>query len=87
MSRLITMVQTAFEVYSWLIIIRVVLSWMPHDPYKPVFRFIYEVTEPALAPFRRLRLGRNMGIDFAPFFALIALYIVERMLLRLLFMI
>lgn len=32
----------------WLIIIRVFLSYLPHDPYAPIFRFIYEMTEPIM---------------------------------------
>lgn len=83
MYRLIPYVRIAFDVYYWLIIVRVLLSWIPHDPYKPIFRFIYEVTEPALAPFRKL-MSRRMMIDFSPLFALIALQILETLVLNIL---
>ncbi len=73
----------AFEVYNWLIIVRVFLSWIPHDPYRPVFRFIYEITEPVLAPFRRLMGGRMM-IDFSPIIAIIVLQFVERLIIDIL---
>lgn len=83
MYRLIPYVRTAFEVYNWLIIIRVFLSWIPHDPYKPVFRFIYEITEPVLSPFRKM-IGRRMMIDFSPVIAIIVLQFIEMLVLNLL---
>ncbi|PKM90989.1 MAG: YggT family protein [Firmicutes bacterium HGW-Firmicutes-12] len=83
MYRFIPYIRIAFDVYYWLIIIRVVLSWVPHDPYKSIFRFIYEVTEPALAPFRKL-MGRKMMIDFSPLFALLVLQVLEMLVLNLL---
>jgi len=43
----------AFTVYSWILIARIILSWVRHNPYQPVIRFVYEVTEPYLALFRR----------------------------------
>ena len=85
MNWLIPYVQMAFEVYSWLVVIRVFLSWIPHNPYAPVFRFIYEVTEPAMAPFRKL-LGRFifLGMDFSPILVIFALRIIETLVLNLL---
>lgn len=81
----IFLVRTAFEVLNWLIIIRVLLSWFRHDPYHPVMRFIYEITEPVLAPFRRLLPARSgMPIDFSPFIAILVLQLVERLVLDLL---
>lgn len=83
MYQLIPYVRIAFEVLNWLIIIRVFLSWIPHDPYKPVFRFVYEITEPVLAPFRKL-IGGRMMIDFSPVIAIIALQLLESLVLDLL---
>jgi YggT family protein len=72
-----------FEVYSFLIIAQVLMSWVPHDRYHPVFRFIEEVTEPVLRPFRRL-IPAVGGIDFSPIIALMAVEIVRRVILSLL---
>ena len=82
MYKIIPYLRIAFEVYNWLIIIRVFLSWIPHDPRKPIFRFLYEITEPVLAPFRRL-IGTRMAIDFSPVLAIIVLQLVESMIIRL----
>jgi len=72
-----------FEVYSFLIIAQVLMSWIPHDRYHPVFRFIEEITEPVLTPFRRL-IPSVGGIDFSPIIALMALELVRRIILSLL---
>lgn len=80
---IIPYVRTAFEVFNWLIIIRVVLSWIPHNPYSPIFKFIYEVTEPVLAPFRRM-IGIRPGIDFSPIIAIFALQVVEYLIIMIL---
>ncbi|ATW24947.1 YggT family protein [Candidatus Formimonas warabiya] len=77
-------IRTAFEVLNWLIIIRVLLSWIRHDPYHPVIKFIYEITEPVLAPFRRLIPMRpGMPIDFSPFLAILILQFIEHVILNL----
>ncbi|HPF20783.1 MAG TPA: YggT family protein [Syntrophomonas sp.] len=80
---LYNIVNVMFEVYSFLIIAQVLMSWIPHDRYHPVFRFIEEITEPVLTPFRRL-IPSVGGIDFSPIIALMALELVRRIILSLL---
>jgi len=81
---LIDIVDIIFDVMYWLIIVRVILSWVRHDPYNPIFRFIYEVTEMVLAPVRRLIPMRGMAIDFSPIIALILLQLLKDVVLDLL---
>ena len=50
--------------YMWIIIIRALLSWVNPDPWNPIVRFLYQVTEPVLRPIRR-RLPYT-AIDFSP---------------------
>lgn len=57
----------------WLIIIRALVSWVNPDPYNPVVQFLYKTTEPFLIPFRRIIPVWRTGIDFSPFFAILAL--------------
>ncbi|WP_258359349.1 YggT family protein [Moorella sulfitireducens] len=81
MQTLVLLIRTAFEVLNWLIIARILLSWFPHNPYHPIMRFIYEVTEPVLAPFRRLMPRTSIPIDFSPIIAVLVLQLVERLLI------
>ncbi|MDK2823281.1 MAG: YggT family protein [Clostridia bacterium] len=77
MYLLIDIVDIVFDVMYWLIIIRVILSWVRHDPYNPIFRFIYEVTEIVMGPVRRLVPIRGMGIDFSPIIAILLLQLIN----------
>ncbi|MEW8958299.1 hypothetical protein MHOCP_08670 [Moorella humiferrea] len=81
MQTLLLIIRTAFEVLNWLIIARILISWFPHDPYHPVMRFIYEVTEPVLAPFRRLMPRTGIPLDFSPILAVLVLQLIERLLI------
>jgi YggT family protein len=47
------------------ILVRVVFSWISSSPSNPIYRLAYDVTEPLLAPIRRL-LPQTMGLDFSP---------------------
>lgn len=82
---LIDFIDLIFDVMYWLIIIRVILSWIPHDPYNPIFRFIYEVTELIMGPVRRLVPLQGMGIDFSPIIVLLLLQLIKSFVFKLLF--
>lgn len=77
-------VSVAFEVYSWILIVRILLSWIRHNPYQPIIRFIYEVTEPYLRIFRRI-VPAYGGVDFSPIVAFFALRIIEWIIIRILY--
>ncbi len=83
-SLLVTFVAVGIEIYIWLIIIRVVLSYFRPRGYHPVFRFIYEVTEPALRLCRRLVPVVAGGLDFSPFILVIILEVLRQLLVHLL---
>lgn len=68
MSFLVKIVDVAFQVYAILILVRVVLSWVRHNPYHPVIRFVYDMTDPYLNIFRRL-LPPIGVVDFSPVIA------------------
>jgi YggT family protein len=45
------------ELYVVILFVRAILSWFPYDPSSPlngVRRVVFAVTEPVLAPFRRI---------------------------------
>jgi len=65
------------NVYTWLILARVVLSWVNPMPRNELLRMVVRITEPALAPLRPLlNFG---GFDFSP----IAVFLILRILMRL----
>jgi YggT family protein len=74
------LVRILLEAYFWIIIARAVLSWVNPDPYNPIVRFLYRVTEPVLRPIRRRLPTTAMGIDFSPMIVLAVLYVLESFL-------
>ncbi len=74
------LVNIIFEVMIWLIIVRCILSFVRHNPYQPIIRFVYEVTEPVMAPFRRL-IPATGGIDFSPIVVFLVLQLVRQLVL------
>ncbi len=58
------------SLYMWVIIIAALISWVRPDPYNPIVRFLYGVTEPVLSPIRR-RIGVLGGIDVSPMVAIL----------------
>ncbi|MGQ9531201.1 MAG: YggT family protein [Desulfotomaculales bacterium] len=83
MGTIIAVVNTAFYVYNWLIFIRVILSWFRHNPYHPVIRFVYEITEPVLGLFRRIIPPLGV-IDLSPLVALLVIEVVRAVVVRIL---
>ncbi len=68
------------------ILARVLLSWFPigpDNPLRPVIRIVYQITEPILAPIRRVLPSMGM-LDLSPMVAIILLIIVQRILGRVL---
>ena len=57
-----------FRIIKYSILIRVLMSWVPGDPGSPIRRFFYEVTEPVLAPVRKIMPRMGM-IDLSPIIA------------------
>lgn len=55
-----------FSVYTWVVLGRVIVSWVNADPYNPIVRFLYEATEPLLGRIRRFLPMSMGGIDFSP---------------------
>lgn len=66
-------------IYTILIVIRVLMSWIPNIPENPairaVFAFIEDVTEPYLALFRRFIPPIGGGLDISPIVAILVLSI------------
>lgn len=68
--------------YMWIIIGRVVISWVNADPYNPVVRFLYEATEPVLGRIRRLLPLSFGGIDFSPMILILAIMFLQSFLIQ-----
>jgi YggT family protein len=66
LSAVATILDLALNIYMWLIIARALLSWVNPDPYNPIVRFLYNVTEPVLSFLRRRVPVVFGGLDLSP---------------------
>jgi len=80
---LMQLVNFAFSAFELLILARVLVSWINADRYNPIVQFIYRVTEPILAPVRRVLPPMGM-MDFSPIVVIIAALIIKQIILQLL---
>lgn len=65
------------SIYSWLIVINAILSWVPALYNSVIGRLINRIVDPYLALFRRgifAKLAYSTGIDFSPVIAILILY-------------
>jgi YggT family protein len=79
---LVTFIQMLVMLFWLLLIARVVLSWT--NPYGGggLTAFIYQATEPILAPIRRI-LPPTSGMDWSPLIAMLLLGVILRVIVRL----
>ncbi len=79
MMVLIKLTVAVLNVYSMLIMARVVLSWVNPNPRHEALLWVIRLTEPVLAPLRALIPLR--GLDLSPIVA----WLLIRLLVKLLF--
>ncbi len=84
LKALATVLDIALNLYMWLIIIRALLSWVNPDPFNPIVRFLYGITEPVLARIRRV-LPPLGGIDLSPLVAILGIIFLRQFLIPVLY--
>ena len=68
--------------FLWFMLIaRVLLSWTNPMGGGGLTAFVYQITEPILAPIRRL-LPPSSGIDWSPLIAMLLLGVIVRVIVR-----
>lgn len=82
---LANLLNLAIVVYIWIIIARAILSWVSPDPYNPLVRLLYRVTEPVLRPVRERLSGYQLGLDFSPMIVILVLYFLKEFLVPVLY--
>ncbi len=68
--------------YMWIMIGRIIISWVNADYDNPIVRFLYSATEPVLEPVRRRLPLFAGGFDLSPIVVWIAIIFLQRFLVR-----
>ena len=87
MTILATIISLLLNVLYILILARIIFSFIRVSPYHPtwgpIYRFVYEATEPLLAPVRSI-LPPMGGLDFSPLIVLLLANFLGRLILSVL---
>jgi YggT family protein len=73
------MLHWLLDLYSLVLFAAIILSWVNLSPDNPIVRVIRQLTEPVLAPVRRV-LPAAGGFDFSPLVVLVAIRLLQRLI-------
>lgn len=62
------------NVYAFVCVIRIALTWFPKANYSPAGKVLASICDPFLNLFRRIRFLNFRGLDFSPALAICILY-------------
>ena len=83
-----SLINLIYYIFIILLLARVVLSWIRPDPYHPTWgplmRLVFQITEPILAPVRRI-LPPMGGLDLSPLIVWVAASFLRTVLLGFLY--
>lgn len=91
MHSILSLISLLIDIYVWILIAGAVMSWLIafnvinqyNDFVRQVFYFIDRVTEPALAPIRRI-IPPMGGLDLSPMILIIAMWFLRNLMFELL---
>ncbi len=78
MAILLYIIRLLCDVLTTLILLRVVVSWYSPRPTNKLVRVLYRLTEPFLAPLRRI-IPRVGMFDFTPLVTIILIQLIYRL--------
>lgn len=78
-AAILEVIMLCLRIFWWSILIVIIAGWIAPGNYHPALALLQQITEPLLAPARRL-LPPLGGLDFSPILVFLVLGLVERML-------
>jgi YggT family protein len=78
-------VDWVLKIYSLVIIVRALLTWVSPDPYNPLVRFISRLVDPVSYRISRIIPTRIGMVDISPIILLVLIQVIRELLRRILF--
>jgi YggT family protein len=69
------------NIYKYILLGSVIISWVNADPYNPIVRFIRNITEPVLGRIRQFMPDTGM-LDLSPLVAFFAIHLIQSAIAR-----
>jgi YggT family protein len=87
MRAILEIILLILDLYVWLLIAAAILSWLiafnvvntRNQLVAGIAEFLYRITEPALAPIRRI-MPKMGGLDISPIILILLIYLVQKLL-------
>ena len=79
------LLNSVLQLYFWIVIISAVMSWIEPNPYNPIVRALYSMTEPVFDWVREHLPVYFGGLDFSPIVVIIGIEFVQQVLIRAVF--
>jgi len=76
---LFSIISTALNIYTFVILARCIISWVAPNTYNGFTKLVYDLTEPPMAAIRRILPSMGM-IDLSPFILLLLINILNRVM-------
>lgn len=79
-----TILSSLLTIYTFVVIARCLISWVSPDPYNPIVRTLYALTEPAMWRIRKyLPFTYINGLDLSPVVLIILVYFAKQLIVAL----
>ena len=80
MSAVISLLLLLLQLYSFVLLARVLMSWFPNlDRSNPIVQLIFDITEPVLRPVREM-LPPVSGLDLSPLVVFLGISVLMQVL-------
>jgi len=70
-------ISIVINLYMWVVIIAALITWVQPNPYNPIVRFLWNVTEPVNRWIRKYIPTTFGGFDIAPIILILALQFLQ----------
>jgi YggT family protein len=82
LSALATLLGTLINLWSLVILVSAILSWVPIDPYSPIVNAVQKIANLLCDPIRKMVPMQNLGIDLSPLLAILLLQFTNEFVVR-----
>lgn len=73
LTALATLLGGVINLWSFVIIVAAVVSWLPIDPYHPAATVVRRISDILCDPIRKIVPAHSLGVDLSPLFAILLL--------------
>jgi YggT family protein len=82
LDALATVIYVLLQLLLLVVFVNALLSWVRPDPSNPIVMTLDRISDLVCSPFRRLFPTIFGGIDFAPFIAMLAIWLLQMFLVN-----